>query len=132
MHITSKTKLLPLWSVVLTIALLASGCGKKLSGRYEYVPGTPRMDTTGLNPEAKRSVENDREKYQRMVGSALVFDEANVTLIGFGEGGTEAKCIYRVRGKNLDVTMESRLTLPMKIRTDGIIIFNGAEFRKVK
>jgi hypothetical protein len=132
MHITSKTKLGTLWSVILITALLASGCGKKLSGRYEYVPGTPRMDTTGLNAEAKRSVESDREKYQRLVGSALVFDGANATLIGFGEGGTEAKCIYRVRGKDLDVTMESRLTLPMELRADGIIIFNGAEFRKVK
>ncbi|MCX6952805.1 MAG: hypothetical protein NTV51_11655 [Verrucomicrobia bacterium] len=115
------------------MAVSISGCGQKLSGRYEMEAQIPRMPLPkGTDPKLQRQMDDAMTKIQNVTRQSLEFDGSTVKM-GNQAAVTEYK--YRVDGQKLEILVEAmgqKTTLPMTIEADGSITYMGMSYRKVR
>ena len=119
--------------LVLPIALALSGCGQKLSGRYEMVPDIPRMQMPkGTGPKVQRQMDEIMRKAQDINRMSLEFDGSTVKM---GTISSVSEYKYRIKGQSLEVIVEAmgqKTVLPMTIEADGSITYMTLRYQKVR
>ncbi len=119
--------------LLLTLVLVLSGCGKRLSGRYEAEASIPRMPMpNGVDPKAQRQMDDAMSKLQDMTRQTLEFDGSTVRM---GSKAAMMEYKYRIKGQTLEVLVDAmgqKATIPMTIETDGSITYLTLNYRKVQ
>lgn len=114
------------------VAVLFTGCGKRLSGRYEAAPMVGPMKLPGLTAKQQRDFDAKMQAAADMTKMALEFDGSTVRM-GTASAMTEYK--YRITGNRLEVIAEGmgqKTIIPMTIEPDGSITYTMFSFRRVK
>jgi hypothetical protein len=119
--------------LLLAFTVFASGCGKKLTGRFEMVADIPRMQMPkGTDPKLQRQMDELNRKTQEMTRQTLEFNGSKVKM---GSAAAVQEHSYRISGNKLEVLVEAmgqKATLPMTIEPDGSITYMGMSYRRVQ
>lgn len=118
---------------VLLLAVALTGCGQRLSGRYEMTADIPRMQMPkGSDPKLQRQMDEIAQKTKQLTRQTLEFEGSKVKM---GNASAVSAYSYRVEGNKLEVLVEAmgqKTTLPMTIEADGSITYMGMRYRKVQ
>lgn len=118
--------------IVFFVATL-TGCGQKLTGRYEMIADIPRMEMPkGTDPKLQRQMDELTRKTQDMTRQTLEFNGSKVKM---GSAAAVQEHSYRITGNKLEVLVEAmgqKATLPMTIEADGSITYMGMSYRRVE
>lgn len=128
--ITFPMKYLAPLSILL--ALLLTGCGPTIKGRYEMHVDVPRMSVPNADPKLQRQLENAMSQAANLNHAFLDFDGRKVRM---GSAFVETEHSYRVKGSKLEVIVEGmgqKGVLPMAIDVDGSIIYMGMRYKRVR
>jgi hypothetical protein len=120
--------------VVLSLCvMLLTGCGQKLTGRYEtQPPAIPSLAVPGMDAKTAKQFNDQMRQVAEMSRMFLEFDGYTVRM-GSQTAVTEYK--YRIKGNILELTVDAmgqKTTLPMKIEPDGSISYSLLRFYRVK
>lgn len=126
----------------LTILLIAAtviltGCGKRLSGRYEAVAEIPRfqmpeMNNAKLQRQMDEQMKKSQETLQAMTRMALEFDGSRVRM---STASAIFEYRYRIDGNRLETIVEAmgqKIIMPMTIEPDGSITYIATHYYKTK
>jgi hypothetical protein len=120
-------------TLLLPLVVVLTGCGQRLTGRYEMTPDIPMMQMPkGTDPKVQRQMDDVRRKTQDMTRMSLEFDGSTVKM-GSISAVNEYK--YRIKGQSLEVIVEAmgqKTVLPMTIQADGSISYMGLVYRRVQ
>lgn len=117
--------------LLVCLAVSLSGCGERLEGRYEAVHSFPKIPLFGLDRATQQKFNDQFKAIQDMSRTTMEFDGSIVRL---GTSAMMTECAYRVKGNQLEVTMNvngQKAIMPMTIQDDGSITYLTTRFRKV-
>ncbi len=127
----------PLLPFMFLLALLLSGCGPTLEGRYELRVEMPKVALPqGADPKLQRDLQRQINATMSQAatgfGSFLEFDGREVRM-GTGFGSTIHS--YRFDGRRLVIEVEGmgqKAEIPMTLEADGSINYMGMRYRRVR
>lgn len=118
--------------LILLSACLLTGCGKKMSGRYEARPTVPQIVMPGTDARLQGQMNAQMDAIRDMNRGTLEFEGSKVRM---GNGMVVMEYRYRVQGDRLELISEvmgQKVIIPMKIEADGSISYQSLRFYKVE
>jgi hypothetical protein len=118
--------------LLIVATVILTGCGKKLSGRYEAVAEIPRFQMPGEDAKAQKHMADLRTKIQEMNHMILEFDGSKVRM---GSASAISEYSYRIDGNRLEIIAEAmgqKSIMPMTIEPDGSITYLTMHFHRTK
>ncbi len=119
-------------SLLIAAMVLLTGCGKKLSGRYEAEVPMPRMQIPGVDPKVQTQMNDVAKQVEDMNRMSLEFDGSKVRM---GSSKAIGEYSYRIDGNRLEIISEARgqkMIIPMTIEEDGAITYLQFHFKKIQ
>lgn len=125
-----KTVLLAVFSLC---SILLTGCGPKLTGRYETQ--TPAMPSMNLPGGDAKTAKQFNDQMRQIANSSRMFLEFDGSTVKMGSQTAVTEYKYRINGDTLELIVDAmgqKTTLPMKIESDGSISYSLLRFYRVK